>query len=160
MYSLICARINGWVNSWEAGDLRRHYADYDVTVMSIKYLVTEVMDSFICHKITWSLMTCQHKSQCSKTMVFVSGKIQSFAEIDLVFYPLLNVGVAVVRLSSWRCRLGRTFCHFCEGKGNCDAEYIPPFMLVDTYGLSRIVKLGHWLAERVKLGEVVRCIYA
>ena len=33
MFSLICARINGWVNNREAGDLRRHRAYYDVTVM-------------------------------------------------------------------------------------------------------------------------------
>ena len=33
MFSLICARINGWVNNGEAGDLRRNYAHYDVTVM-------------------------------------------------------------------------------------------------------------------------------
>ena len=25
--------MNGWVNNREAGDLRRHYADYDVTVI-------------------------------------------------------------------------------------------------------------------------------
>ena len=31
--SLICAWINGWVNNGEAGDLRRHCANYDVTVM-------------------------------------------------------------------------------------------------------------------------------
>ena len=31
--SLICARINGWVNNGEAGDFRRHPAHYDVTVM-------------------------------------------------------------------------------------------------------------------------------
>ena len=30
----ICAWINGWVNSGEAGDLRCHRAHYDVTVMS------------------------------------------------------------------------------------------------------------------------------
>ena len=30
---LICAKINGWVNNHEAGDLRRHYAHYDVTLM-------------------------------------------------------------------------------------------------------------------------------
>ena len=34
MFSLICARINGWVNNREAGDLRRHRAHYDVIVMS------------------------------------------------------------------------------------------------------------------------------
>ena len=33
MFSLICARINGWVNTREAGDLRRHRAHCDVTVM-------------------------------------------------------------------------------------------------------------------------------
>ena len=33
MFSLMCAGINGWVNNREAGDLRRHCARYDVTVM-------------------------------------------------------------------------------------------------------------------------------
>ena len=33
MFSLTCTRINGWVNNGEAGDLRRHRARYDVTVM-------------------------------------------------------------------------------------------------------------------------------
>ena len=33
MFSLICARINGWVNNREAGDLRRHRVHYDVIVM-------------------------------------------------------------------------------------------------------------------------------
>ena len=32
-FSLICARTNGWVNNRDAGDLRRHLAHYDVTVM-------------------------------------------------------------------------------------------------------------------------------
>ena len=33
MSSLICARINGWVNNRGAGDLRPHCAHYDVTIM-------------------------------------------------------------------------------------------------------------------------------
>ena len=33
MFSLICARIIGWVNNDEAGDFRCHGAHYDVTVM-------------------------------------------------------------------------------------------------------------------------------
>ena len=32
-FSLICVWINGWVNNRYAGDLRRHRAHYDVTVM-------------------------------------------------------------------------------------------------------------------------------
>ena len=34
MFSLICVRINGWVNNREAGDLRRYRAHYDVSVMN------------------------------------------------------------------------------------------------------------------------------
>ena len=33
IFSLICARINGWVNNRENGDLRRFRAHYDVTVV-------------------------------------------------------------------------------------------------------------------------------
>ena len=33
MFSLICARINGWVNNGKAGDLIRNRAHYDVTVI-------------------------------------------------------------------------------------------------------------------------------
>ena len=33
MLSLICAWINDWVNNGEAGDLIRHRAHYDVTIM-------------------------------------------------------------------------------------------------------------------------------
>ena len=35
MFSLICARINDWVNNQEAGDLRRHRGHYDVSVMNL-----------------------------------------------------------------------------------------------------------------------------
>ena len=33
MFHLICTQINGWVNNREPGDLRRHRAHYDITVM-------------------------------------------------------------------------------------------------------------------------------
>ena len=35
MFSFICAWINGWANNRKAGDLRRHRAHYDVTVMGL-----------------------------------------------------------------------------------------------------------------------------
>ena len=37
MFSLICTRLNGWVNNGEAGDLRRYRAHYDATVMIRHY---------------------------------------------------------------------------------------------------------------------------
>ena len=39
MFSLICAWINAWVNNREAGDLRRHRAHHDVSVMSFRLLI-------------------------------------------------------------------------------------------------------------------------
>ena len=39
MFSLICTCIYGWVNNGEAGDLRRHHACYDVTVMETRFHV-------------------------------------------------------------------------------------------------------------------------
>ena len=35
VFSLICAWINAWVNSREAGDLRNHNGHYDVIVMEL-----------------------------------------------------------------------------------------------------------------------------
>ena len=37
MFSLICAWIDGWANNRDAGDLRRHRAHYDVTVISWRH---------------------------------------------------------------------------------------------------------------------------
>ena len=36
MFSLICTRVNGWVNNREAGELRRYRAHYDVIVMETR----------------------------------------------------------------------------------------------------------------------------
>ena len=36
MFSLICAWTNDWANNRDAGDLRRHRAHYDVTVMNYR----------------------------------------------------------------------------------------------------------------------------
>ena len=41
MFTLICARINGWVNNREAGDLRRYRGHYDVIVLKC-YLILQV----------------------------------------------------------------------------------------------------------------------
>ena len=55
MFSLICAWLNGWVNSREVSDLRRHRAHYDVIVISMveqcilwSYLCYNVVQDFAC----------------------------------------------------------------------------------------------------------------
>ena len=46
VFSLICAWTNDWVNNREAGDLRRHHAHYDVTVMAHVSSTGKLHDSF------------------------------------------------------------------------------------------------------------------
>ena len=64
MSSLICAWINGWVNNREAGDLRRHRTNYDVTVM-IPYMK--------------SMTAAKHQSalKLAKTLFGLTGELRS-----------------------------------------------------------------------------------
>ena len=49
--SLICARINGWVNNGEAGDLRRHRVHYDVIVMITHILLVSSIGTEAIHNV-------------------------------------------------------------------------------------------------------------
>ena len=51
MFSLICAWTNGWVNNRDTGDLRRHRAHYDVTVMD---LFRDAFLSYSCYE-SWKI---------------------------------------------------------------------------------------------------------
>ena len=48
MFSLICARINDWVNNREAGDLRRYRTHYDVIVMSSLFRLESIVVANSC----------------------------------------------------------------------------------------------------------------
>ena len=58
MFTLICTRINGWVNNIEAGDLRRYRPHYDVIVMWFSIDCT-----VLCRLIHLSMGTKRTKSQ-------------------------------------------------------------------------------------------------
>ena len=51
MFSLIRARVNGWVNNVKAGDLRCHSAHYDVTVMMWTFFI-----GIKCYHWYWSIL--------------------------------------------------------------------------------------------------------
>ena len=63
MFSLNCARINGWVSNDEVGDLRRHRAHYDVIVMhelAAIYKPSEIIRAIPC---TYD-EACRDQSPC------------------------------------------------------------------------------------------------
>ena len=68
--SLICTRINGWVNKGEAGDLRRHRAHCDVTVIrNITANVNFKPSGYDCFDwytrfILWYIPTIKHMACC------------------------------------------------------------------------------------------------
>ena len=64
MFSLICARINGWANTREAGDLRRHRAHYDVTVMPWYLLLA--------HKSTYHILRVSREWNWGRHLLIVS----------------------------------------------------------------------------------------
>ena len=55
IFSLICTRINGWMNNGEAGDLRRHRAHYDVVIMLLLICICmlEAISIFHTTVTTW-----------------------------------------------------------------------------------------------------------
>ena len=58
IFSLICTWINGWVNSREAGDLRRNHAHYDVIVM----FIDPIGRSTTMHSSVWFLCTWENQA--------------------------------------------------------------------------------------------------
>ena len=67
VFSLICVRINGWVNNREAGDFRRYRAHYDVTV--IRKAIPDFIVTF------WHL--CEICSLISQICVTTTAKNKS-----------------------------------------------------------------------------------
>ena len=77
MFSFICAWINGWVSNREAGDLRRHRAHYDVTVMLLNDVLPFTMLSwtYICRlwPITWLLIYWQFLPVVEHGLLYVTS---------------------------------------------------------------------------------------
>ena len=85
MFSLICAWMNGWANTRDAVDLRRHHAHYDITVM-YDYNLAVNSWSCACHD-SWAVMPCaklcpdmiiisQVKATCIITVMGLSSQLK------------------------------------------------------------------------------------
>ena len=59
MFTLICARINDWVNNREAGDLRRYCTHYDVIVMLLLIVVSaNARRHYPCNAVSHCIRPC------------------------------------------------------------------------------------------------------
>ena len=82
MFSLICARINGRVNSREADDLRRHRTHYDVIVMvtPMLHLATDSEQRY--HRTLWGV----YEWKCVLTYIDRSAVYFPFYQYQLFYY--------------------------------------------------------------------------
>ena len=107
MFPLICAWIRGWVNNREAGDLRRHWAHYDVIVMdNTLYEECNWEKNNITHHIRFVILgpiyqtpyqRCDHRfSAFPKFWLFYKSKNSKYLEgINYIKYFFNHVQIKV-----------------------------------------------------------------
>ena len=88
MFSLICTWTNGWVHIRDAGELRRHHAHYDVTVMKYyEYTISRVTPVVLNRNIS------PYTSVCT-TRVISRNRT---ALIHKIYFDIVSI-------SAFRCR--------------------------------------------------------
>ena len=80
MFSLICAWTNSWLNNREAGDLTRHRAHYDVTL--IVYSVPSICYKEAHEELTTGLITAETKHEFSN---IYSHMNQALASVNMLW---------------------------------------------------------------------------
>ena len=108
-FPLICARINGWVNNREAGDLRRHQAHCDVIVMMLYSMIYILFDALFCcgyiisFNILWPGGNSWHFTDNIFKCIFLNEDLWISINISLKFVPeghIHNIP-ALVQVMAW-----------------------------------------------------------
>ena len=102
-FSLICVWINGWINSREAGDLRRYRINYDVTVMKDAH-------DFVLLWFVWVMLLVLNGIMWS-LYPYISGLFQwYYGEHKIAQMPVKWPGlyIDVVKIEYKKCAVERT----------------------------------------------------
>ena len=89
----ICAWMNGWVNNREAGDLRRHRAHYDVTVMyqaSWCAGISRKLSAAIMNDIVWCWKTYLEILQLKEYLSEIHYILLAFDSRCIVFVVIMH----------------------------------------------------------------------
>ena len=120
MFTLICARINGWVNNREAGDLRRYRAHYDVIVMLANNTVSwSSICRLICKHWTYKMLVmyilCVSKNKLILSIIFMQymGLYVFILSIYLVMADRMCVlyFITIIKLEVWFIRHCLGLCY-------------------------------------------------
>ena len=110
MFSLICAWANGWVNTREAGELRRHRAHYDVTVMSNRFSLRWMMNHL--PLVWWSNFRFMFLKYPPVTGGFPSQR-QMMRSFDVFFDHHLNQRLSKSSRRRWFETTSRSLWRHC-----------------------------------------------
>ena len=108
-FSVICAWINGWVNNRWAGDLRRHHAHYNVTVMSTFLLLPHYLYDSLTRAHSWQINSSApgqnglHFADGIFRCIRLNEKFCNFIKISLQFVPKgpVDNNPALVYIMTW-----------------------------------------------------------
>ena len=110
MFSLICSWTNGWVNTGEARDLRRHIAYYDVTVIDASYLMRVSWRLCIAPVYWWGNHALPERSQ-----LWYLTALQ-MADIQITVTRFVDLHEFIILTPWWkrvfRCHAKRTLTHW------------------------------------------------
>ena len=96
VFSSICTRINGWVNNGKAGDLRRHCAHYDVSVMCF-CKITEWHFQGFNSKTKPHHLPHDRTKQCKPVLLHMINYIPMFY-IDAIIYQFSKLDAMLANL--------------------------------------------------------------
>ena len=114
MFTLISARINGWVNNREAGDLRRYRTHSDVIAMNWRHMAQFSHHEWKCSRdpfvtsIMFNTLSLRrngrHFIDDTFKRVFMNENIRISINFSLKFVPkcLINNIPALVQIIAWR----------------------------------------------------------
>ena len=122
MFSLICARINGWVNNPEAGDLKRHPTHCDVIVICIPYdpmVTSRHGNAFVLLRHLWGESTGDHWIPLAKRQLCQPEYVVE----QTLKLPVIDIRVAIDARSFTTFMLTPTIT---EGMFNQSSHSVPP----------------------------------
>ena len=144
IFSLICARTNSWATNRDAGDLRRHCAHHDVTVMRSSCFHDATTSRSANVNATFkSKLLCQHKAYSrSSTKDTPSANLQphenSFGEFAVKYIQAHGLCIKFYH-TTYVCK---THCDV-QQRGNKKYPHVKHIPSHD-YASMTLIRMGHW----------------
>ena len=119
MFSLIYVWVNGWVNNREAGDLRRHCAHYDVSVMDMNlHPLWKMLISVTC---VWNILP---SATIYLSSLAGNDEIPSYSLKWKSAFPL-KMHISIMIAYNYRTKQGHASRWYIMGTNRWEVVWVP-----------------------------------